>query len=330
VSGEERVIADLLEAIPRPPTPAGPGDDAALIGGQVVTTDLLVEGTHFLRVHPPEALGWKALAVNLSDVAAMGAIPTGFTLGLGLPADLTAETRRAWVRAFARGLGDCARAHGVIVAGGDTVAAPGGIVIAITAFGDAPGSGRLLRRDGARPGDRVCVIGPIGRSALGLSRWLDAVARGDAAARDAMEDPCVAAHLRPEPPLWAGPFALEAGATAAMDLSDGLATDLPRLAGASGVYLHIALDRLPPDPLLAGVGGLEPAARAAGGEDYGLLVTVPPGQVPIFEARGFHAIGEARAPAVSSADPGAVSWSLDGAPIPAPTPSFSHFPGAGR
>lgn len=327
MSGEDLIIARVLAEVPCPPPPAGPGDDAAVVGDQVVTTDLLVEGTHFLRGHPPELLGWKALAVNLSDVAAMGATPSAFTLGLGLPRDLGGAARDGWVEAFARGLGDCARAHGVVVVGGDTVSAPGGIVIAITAFGDVPAAGRLLRRSGARPGDRVLVAGPIGRSALGLARWLDAASRDGADLAAALADPCVAAHLRPEPPLWAGPFALAEGATAAMDLSDGLATDLPRLAAASGVTLEIALDRLPPDPLLDGPHGLGPLDRAAGGEDYGLLITAPATRVAIFEARGFHVIGEA----LEQPTPrGAVRWRLHGAPVTPPAPSFSHFPGTAR
>jgi thiamine-monophosphate kinase len=182
----------------------------------------------------------------------------------------------------------------------------------------------VLSRTDGRPGDLVFVAGVVGRSGLGLERWLDVaggasdwgpeeLSPGEAA------DVCLRHHLRPTPPLWAGPFAAGLGAHAAMDLSDGLATDLPRLARASGLTLIIDLDRLPADPALV---ALSPAQRAATGEDYGFVALAPPRCSEALMQRGFVVIGRA--------DEGpehghGVIWRVDGVVQPAPTPSFAHF-----
>jgi len=327
---EDAVIASVLAHVPHPATPHGPGDDAAVYAGRVVTTDLLIEGTHFVANHPPEALGWKALAVNLSDIAAMGAVSEAFTLGLSLPKVWSADYRKAWVDSFASGLGACARWGGATLIGGDTVSVEGGIAIAITAFGRHPGvppDGRWLRRDALATGDRVLIYGTVGRAGLGLRRWLGGLEAGTRPA-DLAVDRCVDAQLRPTPPLWAGPFALRHGALAGMDLSDGLATDLPRLARASGVDLAIELGRLPEDPALRSIGDellMTAVDRAAAGEDYGLVVTVQPSLAAVFVAEGFIDVGEA-----VESDPGRpageVHWYLNGVPIAQPVPAFTHFP----
>ncbi|MFO0750254.1 MAG: thiamine-phosphate kinase [Myxococcota bacterium] len=309
-SGEDALIRAILAAVPHLAAPDGPGDDAAVVmradAARVVTTDALIEGTHFLRGHPPEALGWKSLAVNLSDVGAMGARAEAFTLALALPRGLD----RAWVDAFARGLGACARASGVVIAGGDTVASPGPIVVSITAWGTLAGS--PLTRSGGRAGDVLMVAGPIGRSGLGLVRWL----ASPQARADLLDDPCLRAHLRPEPPLWAGPLAAAGGAHAGMDLSDGLATDLPRLARASGLVIVVDLDRLPPDDAVAAFTSRE---RAAHGEDYGLAILAPPERAAALGAHGFAAIGFARDGA-----PG-VLWREAGREVEPVVPAFAHF-----
>lgn len=317
---EADLIAVVTGALGRPtPPPEGPGDDAAVVthpatGRQVVTTDALIEGVHFLRGHPAEALGWKTLAVNLSDVAAMGARPSAFVLSAAVPRDLPPP----WWEAFARGLAACARAHGAALVGGDTVGSPGPLMLSVTAWGFTA-SERVLTRGGGRPGDVLMVMGDLGRSALGLSRWLDAAP--DAwSVDDTPDDPCLRAHLRPEPPIDAGAWALFEGATAGMDLSDGLATDLPRLAAASAVELVVALDALPDDPAVA---SLTADARVAGGEDYGLAVLVPPQRRARFEERGFVALGEARDPAGGAV--AGVVWRLHGEPVSLVARPFDHF-----
>lgn len=310
---EDGLIRAILAAVPHAAAPLGPGDDAAVLPaavdgvGRVITTDALIEGTHFLRAHPPEALGWKSLAVNLSDVAAMGAVPEAFTLALGAPAGLA----DAWLEGFAAGLGACARASGVVIAGGDTVRSPGPIVVSITAWGRL--TGPPLTRSGGRSGDVLMVVGSIGRAGLGLERWLSGQPN---VAPDVLADACLAAQLRPEPPLWAGPFAAASGAHAGMDLSDGLATDVPRLAIASGVEIVVELDRLPAD---AALGDMPARARAAHGEDYGLVVLVPPERAEALAARGFVALGFARDGA-----PGVI-WREAGRAVEPVRPAFAHF-----
>lgn len=311
---EEWLIAELLAHVPHRPSPEGPGDDAAVLGSapgaRVVTTDALIEGVHFLRDHPPEALGVKCLAVNLSDVAAMGATPEAFVVSAALPRDVT----RAWWSAFCRGLGGYAASAGVVVAGGDTVASPGPIALSLTAWGSAS---TVLTRGGGRPGDVLVAAGVIGRSAVGLARWLGA---SDRAALAGDDEPCLVHHLRPEPPLWAGPLAAGLGASAGMDLSDGLATDLPRLARASGVELVVELLELPEDPALAGV---DTRARAAGGEDYAFVALAPPPVADVLVARGFFRLGHAQL-ADAHAGP-RVLWRRAGEAVSAPTPGFVHF-----
>lgn len=315
---ESGLIGALLERVPHARGLEGPGDDCALMPParrRVITTDALIEGTHFLRAHPPEALGYKALAVNLSDVAAMGATPEAFLLSIALPDDVEA----GWWEAFCEGLGTCAREHGVLVAGGDTVRSRGPIALTITAWGAAE---RLLERAAGRPGDVLMVAGRIGRSGVGLARWLadprDPPGVGEAA------DPCLWHHLRPRPPLWAGPFAAALGVRCGLDLSDGLATDLPRLALASGLLLAVDLAALPADPAL----DVSPIERARTGEDYGLCVLAPPETVEALSARGFVAIGRAleRTNEVGSAG-ATVLWRLGAEPIDPPTPAFGHFTG---
>lgn len=310
---ERWLIDAVCAAVPVPALPEGPGDDAALVrvppAGAVVTTDALVEGVHFLRAHPAEALGWKALAVNLSDVAAMGARPTAFLLTACVPDDLPA----AWWRAFSAGLGACARAAGAVLVGGDTVRSPGGLVLSVTAWGEAPADGRLLTRRGGRPGDVLLALGGLPPRPPQGRTW---------AAGGLPDDPALRAHLRPEPDLTAGPRALALGARAGMDLSDGLATDLPRLARASGVRLEVELGGLPDDPVCAELSAEE---RAAGGEDYGLVVLAPPEREAALVAAGFTAIGHARE---SGAQPEGepVLWRRAGRVVTLPR-AFSHFAG---
>ncbi len=249
----------------------GGGDDCALIvptaGQQIaISCDMLVEGRHFLSTVPPERLGHKALGVNLSDLAACGAQPLAFTLALALP-----RVDESWLEGFSRGLYALADAHRVELIGGDTTAGP--LNICITVFGEVP-PGDALRRDGAKPGDALWVSHPAGRG-IGDARLALEAFRGRvdvpkeewAIVRAAME--------LPQPRVALG-LALRGLATAAIDLSDGLAGDLGHLLTRSGVGAVIDTGALPMSPALA----VQPEAvrhecLLGGGDDYELLFTAP-------------------------------------------------------
>jgi len=293
--GEEALIARLrrrLGHLSLSP-PDGIGDDAARWrvprGATVLwSTDLLQEEVHFRRAQsPPRLLGRKALAVNASDLAAMGARPRVFLLGLSLPGSLPL----AWFDEFARGLAQGAGAANLLCSGGDTcAAAPGaGVGISVSMAGTAT-TRRLLTRDAARPGDGLWVSGPLGASALGL--WLlergwrlqgrSAVHRGTVRPdQRRMAARALRAHLDPRPPLELGPWLARRGISrAAMDLSDGFSTDLDRLCRASGVGALIDPGMLPVDRAVTFWEGRERGLNRAlhGGEDYALLFTVPAAQ----------------------------------------------------
>lgn len=247
----------------------GIGDDAALLrvpAGQelAVTTDTLVAGRHFPLSTTPADIGWKALAVNLSDLAAMGAEARWFTLALTLP-----EPDERWIAGFAEGLRALALLHRLALVGGDTTRGP--LSITITAMGLVP-AGQGLRRDGAGVGDLVCVTGTLGDAALALSQ-LDQAGSGVAAY-------ALRARLdRPSPRLDAG-LALRGLATAALDLSDGLAGDLRHILSASGVGAELDPAALPSSAefaaLTAGLSAAERfALQAQGGDDYELCVCMP-------------------------------------------------------
>ena len=264
----------------------GPGDDAAVLrapdGRVVATTDTLVHGPDFRLAWSSGAdLGWKAAAVNLADVAAMGARPTGLLVALAMPAD----TRLSFVREVAEGLAACcnALAPGCAVIGGDlTISST--LTIAVTALGSLQGRAPVLR-SGARPGDVVALAGAAGLAARGIdlmfSRFTDASGpiAVDRSTLDGAEIEALDAQLRPAPPIELGPVAAAAGATAMMDVSDGLALDATRLAGASGVTLGLRS---------VSVGG-DSRWAIDGGEDHALLATFPPGaELP----EGFRLIGD--------------------------------------
>lgn len=292
---EEQLLSRIFPHLPAGThTLLGPGDDAAVLaapdGRYVVSTDVLVEDRHFRRAWSSgEDVGWRAAMQNLADVAAMGAVPTALVVALVVPGDLPV----AWVEGLARGLGAACATVGAGVVGGDL---SGGdqVVLAVTVHGDLAGCAPVLR-SGARPGDVLALAGTLGRSAAGLA-LLDAGSDADPA--------LVEVYRRPRPPLAAGPAAARAGATAMLDVSDGLLRDGGRLAAASGVVLDLGAAA---DVLAADLAALTPAARAlgadpvawalTGGEDHGLLATFGPGSVP----DGFRAIGVVRAPEVGHA-----------------------------
>jgi len=259
----------------------GIGDDAAVLhhagGSLVVTTDLLVEGVHFdLAYTSAYDLGWRSMAANLSDIAAMGALPRWSFLSLGLAGPPEEE----FVASLVRGMADLAGPQGLVLAGGDTVKAPQ-VIVNLCLIGAAAGVEPLLRT-GARPGQAVCVTGSLGASAAGLA-WL-----GRGGARD---DPrataAVSAHLRPLPRLAAGRALATSGRVGAMmDLSDGLASDLARICRASQVGAVVEAAALPitqPTRDLAAGLGADPLDWAVkGGEDFELLLTCDPDQVALL------------------------------------------------
>ena len=264
----------LARIFPRLPAAAaqllGPGDDAAVVaapdGRFVVTTDMMIHGPDFrLAWSTSHDLGWKAAASNLADVAAMGAVPTALVVAIAAPAD----TPVALLEGIADGLRDgcAALAPGCGVVGGDLSVSPT-LTIAVTAFGDLEGRAPVVR-SGARVGDVVAVAGVLGESAAALrllfTEALDADGLPDAAAAAHLADRTTA-QLAPSPPISAGPDAGRAGATAMLDLSDGLAIDAARLATASGVGIDFDSAQLGSDPALA----------LDGGEDHSLLATFPP------------------------------------------------------
>ncbi len=254
----------------------GIGDDAAVLAPApgtrlVATTDLLVEDVHFRRRYAePADIGWKSLAVNLSDIAAMGARPRWALVALACPIGTTMDE----VEAFYEGLAALAATHRVALVGGDTSTSPAGWLVNVTVLGDT--AREPLRRSGARPGDVLAVTGDLGRSSAGL-----AVLERRAAPAGLPPDALAAAtgaHLRPRPRVSEAQWLAEAGGVTAMiDLSDGLATDLRHLAHESGVGARVDLARLPVAPatrLVARALGRDPLPwAAAGGEDYELLLS---------------------------------------------------------
>jgi len=273
------VIAAIAAGLPPGDrTIVGIGDDAAVLAAPdsrvVATTDLLIEGRHFRRDWSgPADIGAKAAAQNLADIAAMGAVPVALLVGFAAPGDVAV----AWARDLMAGLADeCARA-GATVAGGDTSGADA-IVLAITALGDLGGRDPVTR-SGARPGDVLAYAGVLGESAAGLA-LLEAGLTEPAA--------LIAAHRRPAPRYTAGPEAAALGATAMIDVSDGLLADAGHLARSSGVQIDIGTARLPGHPGLAAAvaalgrdgapGDAVLGWMLTGGEDHALAATFPPGR----------------------------------------------------
>jgi len=251
-------------------------DDAAVLAlppghELVVTKDVLVAGVHFLPDDPADLIARKLLAVNLSDLAAMGATPYAYALGVVLPGDIGED----WIEAFSQGLAQGQAASGISLAGGDTVSTDGPLVLSLTAFGHVP-QGQAITRNGARPGDRLYVSGVIGDGALGLKALRRELGDLEPAARDGL----VRRYQCPEPRSALGQK-LRGVASAAIDVSDGLIADLGHLCGASGVSAHLAAVDV---PLSAAARTLFELGQVAypdlltGGDDYELLFTVPPGR----------------------------------------------------
>lgn len=255
----------------------GPGDDAALVsapdGRVVVSTDVLIEGRHFRRRWSSGYdVGRKAAAQNLADVAAMGGVPTAIVVGLGMPADLPV----AWVDELTDGFRDECALVGASVAGGDITRCDT-VVVAVTVLGDLQGRAPV-KRSGARPGHVVAVAGELGRSAAGLA--LLQSGRDPYEGEAKLLEEAVGVHLRPSPPYARGPEAARLGASAMIDVSDGLLQDLGHVAAASGVRIDLDPESFAvPEAVLAAARELEADPLdwvLTGGEDHALAAAFPP------------------------------------------------------
>ena len=240
-------------------TVLGGGDDGALIQPSpghelVISTDMLVAGTHFYADTDPEDLGWKTLAVNVSDMAAMGAQPRWAVLALSLPG-----VEEAWVAAFAKGFHDCADTFGVDLIGGDTTRGP--LNFCVTIFGEVP-AGQAIRRSGGKPGDDVWISGAPGRAGLGL-----AILQGKVEFNEPRRSDCLKALTRPQPRVALG-LGLRGLATAALDVSDGMLADLGHILEESNCAAELHFNNLPPP-------GIQRDMCLGGGDDYELLFTAP-------------------------------------------------------
>ncbi|RRD29663.1 thiamine-phosphate kinase [Actinomyces bowdenii] len=338
--GEEGLLALIAPRLPHAPGElVGSGDDCAVLSQPdaraVVSTDVLVEGHHFRTAWSTgRDVGRRAAAQNLADAAAMGARPTALVVGLVLPM----TTRAGWVEDLASGLAEGCAPCGAGVVGGD-LSAGESLVIAVTVLGDLEGRAPVLR-SGARPGDAVVHAGTLGRSAAGLALLsAGAAAQGAARALSPVGRQCVEVFRAPRPPLAAGPALAACGAGAMMDVSDSLLRDAGRIARASGVVIDLeepgrgalAGDLEALEPVAAELAGLpavppEPDPRAlarrwvlTGGEDHGLLATVPPEAVPDLPD-GARVIGSVRAPR----DGEGARLLIDGAE-PGPGAGWDHF-----
>ena len=264
--GEFDLIARYF-ARPTPQAVLGPGDDCALLAPSsgmelAITTDMLVSGTHFLPDTDPFQLGWKSLAVNLSDLAAMGAKPRWVLLAGSLP-----SADETWIAAFSNGFFACTERYGVDLVGGDTTRGP--LNLCITALGEVP-TGAALRRSGAQAGDDLWVSGQPGLAALGLAQLQNRIKLPEALATR-----CIASLQRPLPRVELGQALLNRQlAHAAIDISDGLLADLGHIAERSRVDAEVFETQLPYLPV-----GADPKAarnaQLAGGDDYELVFTAP-------------------------------------------------------
>lgn len=332
--GEFDIIARFFAPLATHPASLGLSDDAALLAavpGQdlVVATDTLIETVHFLPLDPPETLGHKALAVNLSDLASMGATPDGYLLALSLPENEPGRLSADWLDRFAAGLQQLQEKAGLSLIGGDTTATPGPLSITITAIGRLP-HGQAVLRSKAKPDDRLYLSGTVGDALLGL-RVLqdpDLIARWGLSKEEAAY--LTGRYRQPQPPSALAAL-LRHHAHAAIDISDGLAGDLDKICVASGLQARIETGRVPLSQAAKKACKADPSllpALLCGGDDYEILAAIPGART-----RGFAIDAERARVAVTclgtfSAGPPteATFVGSDDAPIDLPVRSFRHFP----
>jgi len=304
---------------PAPSAELGVGDDCALLRPALdmqlaVSTDMLVEGRHFLAGTDARRLGHKALAVNLSDLAAMGADARWALLALALPA-----ADEAWVAAFAEGFYALAARHGVELVGGDTTRGP--LCISITVVGQVP-PGLALQRDGARAGDDIWVSGTLGDAAMGLAHLQGRVTLAQEAARH-----CVDKLEAPLPRLELG-GRLRGVATGAIDVSDGLVADLGHILSGSGVGAQLELDRLPRSAALASCpdAALAEQCLLSGGDDYEVLFTAAPAERNALDTLAAElGLPLTRIGSIIAGQPTARVMRADGSEVALPRTGFDHF-----
>ena len=323
LSAEDRLIARFFAPVATHPGALGLTDDAAFItppaGHDIVLkTDAIIGGVHFFTDDGPREVARKAMRVNLSDLAAKGARPLGFLLSLALPK----ETGEAWLAEFAEGLRADAALFNCPLFGGDTDRTPGPVMISVAMFGCVP-SGTMVRRAGAKHGDRVFVTGSIGDAAIGLSlrkgvTW---------SLTDAQRQHLIARYLLPQP-RNALAEAVRTHASAAMDVSDGLAGDLAKLCRVSGVAAEIAVAQVPLSEAARAAIAAEPAmltTALTGGDDYEIVCTVPAARADSFRAAALAAHVTVTEIGVVTAGEGARFLTPDGRALAFAHASFSHF-----
>lgn len=326
MSAEERLIARYFRPLATQPGAFGLGDDAAILAPPpgcdlVLTTDGVIAGVHFFADDPPDTVGRKVLRMNLSDLAAKGAKPAGFLVSVALPASV----EESWLAAFTAGLGEDALAYGCPLLGGDTDHTPGPLSVSIAAFGTVP-RGKMVRRATARPSDCIVVTGTIGDAALGVKLRRDRSLAQRWRLPEAMAAHLQQRYLLPQPRNGLAEAVL-GHASAAMDVSDGLAGDLLKLCRASSVAAEIDAASVP----------LSDAARAAlkadpalletvltGGDDYEILLTVPAEGFAAFQAAAHAASVPAAVIGCITVGSGA-RFLRGGETLKFTRPSYSHF-----
>ena len=327
-SGEDRLIARHFRPLATDPGAFALADDAAILKPPagcdlVLKADAIIGGVHFLADDPPDTVAQKALRVNLSDLAAKGARPLGFLLSLALPQGISEE----WLASFARGLKEDAEQYGCPLFGGDTDRTPGPIMVSISVFGAVP-RGTMIRRSGARPGDCVVVTGTIGDAVLGLRLRRDPEAAVRLRLDQTMRDQLIGRYRVPQPRNAVAEI-FRRHASAAMDVSDGLAGDLAKLCRASGVDARIDAARVPLSDGARRAVAAEPALLAAllsGGDDYEIVATVPADKRDVLIAEASAAgVPVTEIGRVESGEGRAEFLGADGCPLAFARASFSHF-----
>jgi thiamine-monophosphate kinase len=319
-----RVLAPLAEGYPGA---FGLTDDCAVVTPEpgteiVLKTDPVAEGVHFLADDAPEDVAWKALAVNVSDLAAKGAEPIGYLMALSFPEAPTS----AWMARFTAGLRAAQERFHCHLLGGDTDRRPGPLTITITIIGSVA-RGRMVQRGTAMPDDLLFVSGTLGDAALGLMLRKDAKLAACWGLSPEEDAHLRQRYLRPEPRLALVP-ALRAHASAAMDISDGLAKDLGRLCAASGCGAQVRFADLPLSGAAAKAIAADPTLcqqMVAGGDDYEILAAVPAGEAPAFQAAAAEAATPVTRIGLTFAGTGIIIEGSDGRPLSLDRTGWDHF-----